>query len=405
MWGARRVNVWTNAGVSGVLKMKGIAEAKNSSLTQRQSDLSMQAQRQEALVDALAGALANVVTVWAFYPLDLYKTRIQTSRRSSCTSGISTGQHCRHTHTVSTTELTSNCILIIRRYYDGIGMKTIHAAVSSFSYFYLYSWIASTYTSTISRHAGRRSQSSAAHCCEEESIPSPQVRLLLTALAAMGNTLLTLPLDVIATRRQTTRVGDEFVAGDNTEQLLPLTDESSADGSTKVRCPAAEFGCTVPLESSDRSSALQCALRLRHWLRHVLHFWRGLWPALLLCSNPAIHYTLYDAVKARYISRRSAGQSGDLTMYEAFVLGWIAKFISTIATYPLIAAKSKLMATSSTGVSESLIQCLRDDYRDGGVPTLYRGCTVQLYHTVLKSALMMMLKEKITAVTYKIING
>jgi solute carrier family 25 (peroxisomal adenine nucleotide transporter), member 17 len=378
-----------------------MTQTKNPSLMQRQSDLSMQSERQEALVDALAGALANVVTVWAFYPLDLYKTRIQTSRRSSCSSCSSTGQHRRHTHTVSTTELASNCILIIRRYYDGIGMKTIHAAISSFSYFYLYGWIASRYTSTIGRHAGP----SSAHCCEEESIPSPQVRLLLTALAAMGNTLLTLPLDVIATRRQTTRVRGEFVVGDNTEQQLLITDESSADGSTKVRCPAAEFGCTVPLESSDRSLALQCALRLRHWLRHVLQFWRGLWPALLLCSNPAIHYTVYDAVKARYISRRGAGRTSDLTMYEAFLLGWIAKFISTIATYPLIAAKSKLMATSSTGVSGSLIQCLRDDYRDGGVPTLYRGCTVQLYHTVLKSALMMMLKEKITAVTDKIIHG
>jgi Mitochondrial carrier protein len=214
---------------------------------------------------------------------------------------------------------------------------------------------------------------------------------------------------VVATRRQVRVCSSaECSAGNNTELLL--NDESDY-GSSKVGCPTAESGYSDPPSSSDWSVSFallrvaSCVLlvRMRKRLLHIRQYWRGLWPALILCSNPAINYTIYDAVKMRYISRRSTGRT-DLTFYEAFALGLIAKFVSTIATYPLIAAKTKMMATPRAG-SKSLIQCLRDDYRDGGASALYRGCNVQLYHTVLKNALMMMLKEKITAVANKIIHG
>jgi Mitochondrial carrier protein len=357
----------------------------------------------KALVDAFAAVFADVVAVWALYPLDFYKTRLQTT--SSSNRRNKSSSHNQRTN-VSRTELNEqptslDCIRI--GHYDGIGMKTIQAAASSFSYFYLYSWIASRYTtSTIGRRSHQSSPAS------KESALSPQIRLLLTALAAMGNTLLTLPLDVVATQRQVRVCSSVDCNADNNTELL-LSGES-AYGPSHVGCPTAESGYSDLPSRSDWSVSFAllrvafCVLsvRMRKRLLHVRQYWRGLWPALILCSNPAINYTIYDAVKVRYISRR-AGRT-DLTFYEAFALGLIAKFASTIATYPLIAAKTKMMSKQRV-VSKSLIQCLRDDYRDGGASALYRGCNVQLYHTVLKSALMMMLKEKITAAAYKIIHG
>jgi hypothetical protein len=99
-------------------------------------------------------------------------------------------------------------------------------------------------------------------------------------------------------------------------------------------------------------------------------------------------------------------------MPQAFLLGVIAKLAATLATYPLIRAKVLLMvgqappsttgqvgdsAGSSLASSSSLWRCLRDDYRlNGIVGGWYAGCGVQLGHAVLKSALMMMAKERLT---------
>jgi len=98
-------------------------------------------------------------------------------------------------------------------------------------------------------------------------------------------------------------------------------------------------------------------------------------------------------------------------MTQAFLLGLVAKFVSTVATYPLILAKVKLMTTTMTASkddpsnnaplsSSSLLGWLRDEYRRHGVVRgLYRGCGWQLLHTVLKSALLLMLRERIEGTT------
>jgi hypothetical protein len=45
----------------------------------------------------------------------------------------------------------------------------------------------------------------------------------------------------------------------------------------------------------------------------------------------------------------------------------------------------------------TLLQCLADDYRHHGMlGGWYRGCSLQLVHTLIKSALLMAIKEKIT---------
>lgn len=88
-------------------------------------------------------------------------------------------------------------------------------------------------------------------------------------------------------------------------------------------------------------------------------------------------------------------------MSEAFVVGLFAKFVATISTYPLIRAKVILMVTSEKSLLASLIRT----YNQDGLRGLYRGCDWQLLHTVLKSALMMMVREKITVSTHQLIVG
>ena len=138
-----------------------------------------------------------------------------------------------------------------------------------------------------------------------------------------------------------------------------------------------------------------------------------------------------------------------LSMAEAFLIGLLAKFAATIATYPLIRAKVMLMCNSKgapapkeeksdgdrynfrrgdttlnfggrvydknpesvaekidseeTRTRPNLWDVLCSIYKNEGVPGLYRGCNLQLIHTLLKSALLMMVRERITVTTRSMI--
>ena len=160
-------------------------------------------------------------------------------------------------------------------------------------------------------------------------------------------------------------------------------------------------------------------------------YWRGIRPALLLCSNPSIHFTVFDVVKewvfAQKLHRSKLHSLKDLktpshltlTMMESFLLGMIAKFAATLATYPLIRAKVALMVSNRTNAkgenssgdtshsnnATTMMGLLKDMFRKGGVKELYKGCNLQLVHTLLKSALLMMVREKIQEITRLLLLG
>jgi Mitochondrial carrier protein len=134
-------------------------------------------------------------------------------------------------------------------------------------------------------------------------------------------------------------------------------------------------------------------------LSDLLALWKGLSPSLLLCSNPSIHYTVFDMAKSHLLQSRSSSSSS-LSMMEAFLLGLFAKFCATMATYPLIRAKVMLMVTSRNSLLQTLLECYQ---RDGVANGWYKGCSMQLAHTVLKSALLMMVKEYIAKTTHRML--
>lgn len=286
-----------------------------------------------AFIDAVGGVVATVVTVWSFYPLDLWKTKLQAGGNGSSSLTLPAEQEQENEPNVPSKETQ-----IVQSLFKGVGAKSLHSIGSSFCYFYIYSWI-------VARHRRRRKNDQ-----DNRHHVSPGTGLLLSALAAAANTFITLPLDVISTRRQ--------------------------------------------MHSPDAARHIGHSPSICARIRRAKSLWRGLLPSLILCSNPAINFTVYDVIKS--IRLRKKVTDGDtLSMLEAFLLGLIAKFVATITTYPLIRAKVCIMASNDL----SLCSCLKDHYRKGGVHELYRGCNLQLLHTVLKSALMMMIRERISLST------
>jgi hypothetical protein len=464
--------------------------------------------RRKALADALAGVAATVVSLWAFYPMDVIKTKLQAGGPSST---LKDGKN----------KSQQAFMQLLQGLFRGWGIKTLHASSSSFCYFYLYSWIVSWWTTSRPTKNGSNKL-------------SPAVRLTLSAIAAMMNTMLTLPLDVLASQRQAAQVqesdssdtkqvthssparlleeeetsrvesdssddeGDEelrltlveqqerqmekiwnevhpnsnatpnsskssgVLVDENgdvfydscSERNSSFDDEEEEEEKTDeyARSPHPLGSFTVTVTASSLTSSSSCQRKQEHHQQHKLlqletsstvwsestttevslaendfcgdrsyptqkanqfllleqvpQFWKGLVPSLLLCSNPSIHYTVFDMAKTHLLQSKTSSNANNnnLSMMESFCLGLFAKFCATMATYPLIRAKVMLMVTTTKNCKTTMLQALLELYRsDGVVRGWYKGCNMQLLHTVLKSALLMMIKEKIARTTHQLL--
>mmetsp|Transcript_7083 Transcript_7083/g.10331 ORF Transcript_7083/g.10331 Transcript_7083/m.10331 type:complete len:321 (+) Transcript_7083:148-1110(+) len=304
--------------------------------------------QRKALADAVAGLVASLVALWAFYPLDVFKINFQAE--------------------IPVSSYT------MKNMYRGVLTKSLHCASSSFIYFYLYSfvttwWIQKTKTTKISTLS----------------------RLLLSAVAAILNTTITFPLDAISSKQQTSIQSDgsknnveNISSGDEEGKLCDEGDSQQQINNTEEERkdetePKEKFPSSISSKPAGNSS-----------------MWKGLVPSLLLCSNPSIQYTVFELLKTNIIDGRSDKL---LNLREAFITGLIAKLVATIATYPLIQAKVMLMLTHQ----KSLLGTMVREYKNNGILGLYKGCNLQVAHTILKSALLMMIREKITATTNSLI--
>ena len=433
-----------------------------------------------ALADAAAGVVGSLVSMLAFYPVDVYKTNLQAGRQGcdgdSGSSSITGGRRKRNKDQNADQDGAKNTILyllqFLRSSFRGVQYKTAHTISGSFAYFFFYSWMTARHRTYVT--GGTK---------DDKYSPSTSARLLLAAVAAMMNTTLTLPLDVISARKQTGQ--EEHDDEDKEGDAVASDDESSNEknapqSAANIMNHAWDEADNAEERNDEEKKGDETHLALQHNtsermyspspmrqpgtlstiskfdLKSISSLWSGLVPSLLLCTNPSIHFTVFDTLKSsllqRKYSRSKGGAKGDemrLSMAESFLIGLLAKFAATIATYPLIRAKVMLMCNSKgtpapkeeksdgdrynfrrgdttlnfggrvydknpesgtekidckeTRTRPNLWGVLCSIYKDEGVPGLYRGCNLQLIHTLLKSALLMMVRERIIVTTRSMI--
>ncbi len=90
--------------------------------------------------------------------------------------------------------------------------------------------------------------------------------------------------------------------------------------------------------------------------------------SLLLCTNPAIQFMVYDELKRAALGARR-GRTAALSGLDVFVLGIVAKMAATLATYPLQIAQSR--ARTPRFAHLSTLACLAQIYREHGVAALF----------------------------------
>ncbi|KAK3002409.1 hypothetical protein RJ639_021712, partial [Escallonia herrerae] len=297
----------------------------------------------ESISEASSGAIGALVSTTILYPLDTCKAKYQAEVRAHGQ------QKYRNLSDVLWEAISTRQVLSL---YQGLGTKNLQSFIAQFVYFYGYSYFKRLYL----ERSGSKSIGTKAN-------------LLIAATAGACTAITTQPLDTASSRMQT-----------------------SAFGKSK--------GLWLTLTEGSWSEAFD-----------------GLGISLLLTSNPAIQYTVFDQLKQRLLKRKQnkaeKGSSPEaLSAFSAFVLGAVSKSIATVLTYPAIRCKVMIQAADSSDDGtkkptrrphKTLSGVIYAIWKKEGVLGFFKGLHAQILKTVLSSALLLMIKEKITATTWVLI--
>lgn len=135
----------------------------------------------------------------------------------------------------------------------------------------------------------------------------------------------------------------------------------------------------------------------------VLTLWNGTLTSIILSLNPAIQLGVYEMLKRHHLvisiglnaNNDDDSQGGSSTL-EPFLNALIAKFISTVITYPIQVIQTRHRAGVSTKKEEkrSTTTSLKKSYY-GILLGLYCGLESKLLQTCLNSALMFVAYERL----------
>lgn len=146
----------------------------------------------------------------------------------------------------------------------------------------------------------------------------------------------------------------------------------------------------------------------------------GLGASLVLTSNPAIQYTVYEQLKERILKSRKStiSKSADasplvLSALSAFLLGALSKTVATTITYPAIRCKVLLQAAQSEDNEQPeqgaqvkdravkhIVDAIHIIWHMEGPQGFYKGLQAQVLKTILSASVMLMIKEKTSMATW-----
>ncbi len=157
---------------------------------------------------------------------------------------------------------------------------------------------------------------------------------------------------------------------------------------TRLKLQGAKLKSSVykDLKHPRYNGILDCLVKIVQY-EGILELWKGLFPSLVLVSNPGIQFMVYEGLKR--LTQRVLGYSKLHGMFY-LVFGAIGKMIATFATYPLQLLQTRTRAGykgKEVFAAEDLSFSLR------GFMALYRGLESKLMQTVFTAALMFFLYE------------
>jgi adenine nucleotide transporter 17 len=329
------------------------------------------ASTQSITAEVLSAAIGGIISASALYPLEVIKTKLQAAECGSTNTsndidnkteddndkdqshdGATNTSNNAIRNTSAATTTTSAWALAkhmyqtqgISSFYHGIATSAVQAGTEKALYFFAYTLLKNLYYSILQP----KSQEG-----KKPVIMSTTANLLLGCAAEWAHLPITLPIDCLTTRIQTTN---------------------------NPKASALALLCNMMSEGG---------------------MYKGLQAYTVLCFKPAIQYTVYEQVKHYYLtllSRNNPNQTSSLSSAQAFLLGLISRTISTVVVFPYIRAKVLLQQQPTSSSSNTIPTLMQNLVNEGGICSLFQGLGPELTRGVLSSALMMMVKEKISAI-------
>ncbi|KAA8534107.1 hypothetical protein F0562_031700 [Nyssa sinensis] len=203
--------------------------------------------------------------------------------------------------------------------------------------------------------------------------------LVVAALSGCVNVLLTIPIWVVVTRMQTHT-------------------KKSRHSHTQSIAPEESILAAIEPPPYGTSHAIQEV----YGEAGVWGFWKGVFPTLIMVSNPSIQFMLYETLLKKLKKRRASSKKGNdgITALEIFLLGALAKLGATVVTYPLLVVKSRLQAKQVTGgdkrhhykgTFDAILKMIRYE----GFYGFYKGMSTKIVQSVLAAAVLFMVKEEL----------
>jgi len=261
--------------------------------------------------------------------------------------------------------------------YSGLGSSITGTLASNFAYFYWYGLIRGAWAAKQGKQG-----------------ISTVMELVLGALAGAMSQLMTLPLAVIATRQQTASRRERKDMMGTANDIVQHEGVAALWKGTFTEC----FTKTLGLKAS-----------------------------LVLCSNPAITYGMFERMKSLLLERRPR-KGNALSAMEVFLLGAISKSMATITTYvaaialdklqrltsgryPYIFAKVRLqwkppkeLADDPRYKYNGALDVLSKVYQSDGIPGWYKGMAQQLFKGIITQAILFQTKEQWSYVVVMLFN-
>ncbi|CAA7389864.1 unnamed protein product [Spirodela intermedia] len=325
----------------------------------------------DALINGLAGAGGGIIAQLITYPLQTVNTRQQTDRGRGKT-GFRDGTVAQMYQVVHQEGW--------QRLYGGLAPSMFGTAASQGVYYYFYQIFRSRAEKAALDKWKRGSGDGSVGMLQS---------LVAAALSGCMNVLLTNPIWVIVTRMQTTRA-KRIQSDPSVPDVLNVKIQTAA-----IEKPSYGTSHTVH-EIYDEAG--------------VFGFWKGVFPALIMVSNPSIQFMLYETLLKKLKARRAAKGSNAVTALEFFLLGAIAKLGATVATYPLLVVKSRLQAKQVVssdknhhyrGTADAITKMIYHE----GLSVFYKGMSTKIMQSVLAAAVLFMVKEELVKGARLLVTG
>ncbi|KAI9114901.1 hypothetical protein K1719_013914 [Acacia pycnantha] len=295
----------------------------------------------ESLSEATSGAIGSLVSTTVLYPLDTCKTKYQAEVQAK------QQRRYRNISDVLWEAISTRQVLSL---YQGLGTKNIQSFISSFLYFYGYSYFRKLYL----KKTGKKTIGTKAN-------------LLVATAAGVCTIVVTQPLDTAASRMQTSEFGKSKGFW---KTLSEGTWSEAFDG----------LGISLLLTSN---------------------------PSIQYTAFDQLKQRLLEGKMNKKIGTKSSPEA--LSAFSAFMLGAVSKCAATCLTYPAIRCKVMIQSAGSDDnriteaerkAQRTISGALYTIWRREGLLGFFNGLQAQILKTVLSAALLLMVKEKITKTSW-----